>query len=212
MNTKLLLLAAAATLTTAACSHEKTTETTQTTVAPDATTTTTTTTTVDTAAYRTDADLLADRIAQDLKIADPTVTTRLKTVYYTRGRKLNTYLTDTTGRYAATKAANDAANQEVKTILTDPAQYNTYSSNMGTYYAGQPYTVVTVEAAHRPSLAARVGEGSGVKKMENQNDGDKKTKFENGAKIKRNDDGSMKIKKADGTVIKIDENGKRTVK
>ena len=51
-----------------------------------------------------------------------------------------------------------------------------------------------------------------VKKMERQNDGDKKTKFENGAKIKRNDDGSKKIKLADGTKILIDENGKRTVK
>ena len=138
---------------------------------------------------------------------------RIKTVYYTRGRKLNSYMTDTTGRYAATKAANDEANQEIRTVLTDPSQYNTYSSNLGSYYAGQPYTVVVVDATPaKPSLAERVGQGSGVKKMEHEGDGDKKTKFENGAKIKRDDDGSMKIKRADGTKVKIDEDGHRTVK
>ena len=213
MNTKLLLLAAAATLATAACSQEKTTETTTTAATPDATTTTTTTTTVDTAAYRNDADVLAGRVAQDLKLADTTVVRRIKTVYYTRGRKLNSYSTDTTGRYAATRAANDEANREMKTILTDPAQYNSYSSNLGAYYPGQPYTVVVVDdAARRPSLAQRVGGGSDVKKMEREADGDKKTKFENGAKIKREDDGSVKIKRADGTKVKIDEDGNRTVK
>lgn len=213
MNTKLLGLLAAATLATAACSQEKKTEETTTVTTPDATTTTTTTTTVDTTSYRNDADALAARIAEDLKLTDTTVVRRIKTVYYTRGRKLNSYTTDTTGRYAAAKAANDAANQEIKTILTDPTQYNTYSSNLGTYYAGQPYTVVVVDAAPaKPSLAARVGQGSGVKKMEREDDGDKKTKFENGAKIKREDDGSLKIKRADGTKVKIDEDGNRTVK
>ena len=212
MNTKLLGLLAAASLATAACSQEKKTEETTTVTTPDSTTTTTTTTTVDTLAYRNDADALAARIAEDLKLQDTTVVRRIKTVYYTRGRKLNTYVADTTGRYAATKAANDEANREIKTILTDPTQYNSYSSNLGTYYAGQPYTVVVVDAPAKPSLSARVGQGSGVKKMERENDGDKKTKFENGAKIKREDDGSLKIKRADGTKIKIDENGNRTVK
>jgi hypothetical protein len=213
MNTKLLGLLAAATLATAACSQEKKTEETTTVTTPDATTTTTTTT-VDTLAYRNEADALAARVAEDLKLQDTTVVRRIKTVYYTRGHKLNTYVNDTTGRYAATKAANDEANQEIKTILTDPAQYNSYSSNLGTYYAGQPYTVVVVDASGpaKPSLSARVGQGSGIKKMEREDDGDKKTKFENGAKIKREDDGSLKIKRADGTKVKIDEDGNRTVK
>ena len=212
MNTKLFLLAAA-TLATAACSHEKTAETTTTAVTPEATTTTTTTTTVDNSAYRNDADMLASRVVQDLKLTDTTVVRRIKTVYYTRGRKLNTYTTDTTGRYAATRAANDEANREMKTILTDPAQYNSYSSNLGAYYPGQPYTVVAAdEAARRSSLTERVGGGASVKKMEREGDGDKKTKFENGAKIKRSDDGSVKIKRVDGTKVKIDEDGNRTVK
>jgi hypothetical protein len=215
MNTKLLGLLAAATLATAACSQEKKTEETTVTTTPEATTTTTTTTTVDTASYRNEADALAARVAEDLKLQDTTVVRRIRTVYYTRGRKLNSYATDTTGRYAAAKAANDEANQEIKTILTDPTQYNTYSSNLGTYYAGQPYTVVVAETSTtpaKPSLGARVGQGSAVKKMEREDDGDKKTKFENGAKIKREDDGSVKIKRADGTKIKIDEDGNRTVK
>jgi hypothetical protein len=212
MNTKLLGLLAAATLATAACSQEKKTEETTVTNTPDATVTTTTTTTVDTTAYRSEADALADRVAADLKLADTTVVRRIRTVYYTRGRKLNSYTTDTTGRYAATRAANDEANREIKTILTNPAEYNTYSSNLGTYYAGQPYTTVVVVDQPRRTGSASVGQGSGVKKMENEEDGDHKTKYNNGAKIKRDDDGSVKIKRADGTKIKIDEDGNRTVK
>ena len=214
MNAKLLGLLAA-TLATAACSQEKKTETTETTVpAGDNTqvTATTTTTTVDTTAYRTSADVLAARVAQDLKITDPAVVTRIKNEYYARGRELQgyttKYATDTTGEYAATKAANDQASQNLKTALT-PAQYKTYASSQGTYYAG-PYTAAA-GAAHKPSLGARVGQGSGIKKVENTDD-DHKVKYENGAKIKRSDDGSLKIKRADGTKIKIDENGHRTVK
>ena len=69
-----------------------------------------------------------------------------------------------------------------------------------------------VGLAARPSLGARVGQGSGVKKLEHENDGDHKVKYENGAKIKRESDGSVKIKRADGTKIKIDEDGHKTVK
>jgi len=212
MNTKLLGLLAAASLATAACSQEKKTEETTVTTTPDATVSTTTTTTVDSVAYRNEADALAARVAEDLKLADTAAVRRIRTVYYTRGRKLNSYTADTTGRYAATLAANDEANREIKTILTDPTQYNTYSSNLGTYYAGQPYTVIVATTPAKPSLSARVGQGSAVKKMEREDDGDKKTKFENGAKIKREDDGSLKIKRADGTKVKIDEDGNRTVK
>jgi hypothetical protein len=211
MNTKLLALAAVATLATAACSQEKTAETTVTTDPATATMTETTTTTVDTAAYRNEADMMANRLAQDLQITDPTVVERVKTVYYTRGRRLNTYTTDTTGRYAALKAANDETTAALATALND-AQYNTYTSHLNDYYAGQPYTVVVVGSKPRPSLEKRVGGGSTVTKMEREEDGDKKTKFANGAKVKRDDDGSLKMKRADGTKIKIDEDGNRTVK
>ena len=207
MNTKLLLLAAAATL--ASCSEKKT-ETTETTPAPPAPVAT-----IDTTAYRTSAKTLADQVATDLNATDAAVKTRLEDVYYTRGRALRDldtrYATDTTGRYAALRAVNDQATSEVKTIVT-PAQYGTYTTSQGTYYNG-PYTAVTATAAApaKRSLGARVGQGSGIKKLENDDD-DSKVKYNNGAKIKRSDDGSVKIKRADGTKIKIDEHGNRTVK
>jgi hypothetical protein len=217
MNTKLLLLAVAATFATASCSQEKKTETTETTTAPGGeVATTTTTTTTDTAAYRTEAGQLADRVATDLSATDAAVKTRLENVYYSRGRAIRDldarYAADTTGRYAALKAANDQATSEIQSIVT-PTQYKTYTTSQGTYYSG-PYTTTTVTTttAARPSLGARVGQGSGVKKMERENDGDHKVKYENGAKIKREDDGSLKIKRADGTKVKIDENGHKTVK
>jgi len=214
MNTKLLLVVAATALATASCSQEKKTETTETTVVPGGEQTTTTTTTVDTAAYRTSASALANQVANDIKATDAAVKTRLENAYYNRGRALRDldtqYAADTTGRYAALKAVNDRTTSEVKTIV-DPAQYKTYSASQGTYYSG-PYTatVVTTTVA-KPSLGARVGQGSGIKKLENDDD-DHKVKYQNGAKIKRSDDGSIKIKQADGTKIKIDEHGNRTVK
>lgn len=219
MNTKLLFLAAATAFATASCSQESKTETTETTTAPAATETTTTTTTVDTATYRSSADQLATQVATDLSLTDAAAKARLQQIYYRRGRALRAldtrFAADTAGRYAALKAANDATTTEVKTVVTDPAQYATYTGNQGNYYAG-PYTTTTTTttttAARKPSLGARVGQGSGIKKLEHEGDGDHKVKYENGAKIKRDDDGSVKIKRADGTKIKIDENGHRTVK
>ena len=218
MNTKLLLAVAATALATTACSQEKTTETTATTTTPAGTeVTTTTTTTVDTAAYRSTADQLVDRVAADLKVTDAAVKSRLQQVYYSRGRAMQTLMArpDTTGNYAAMKTANDLATSQVKTIVTDQAAYRTYTDNQGNYYAG-PYTATVVTtapatSAARPSLGARVGQGSGIKKLDNGGD-DHKVKYENGAKIKRSDDGSLKIKRADGTKVKIDEHGNRTVK
>ncbi|RZK88031.1 MAG: hypothetical protein EOO62_38280, partial [Hymenobacter sp.] len=172
MNTKLLLVAATAAFATASCSQEKKTETTETTAVPggEQTTTTTTTTTVDTTAYRTSADQLVNQVTTDLKATDAAIKTRLQNAYYNRGRALRDldtrYATDTTGRYAALKAVNDQTTSTVKTIV-DPAQYKTYTTSQGTYYSG-PYTATTVTTtAAKPSLGARVGQGSGIKKLEN---------------------------------------------
>jgi len=211
MNTKLLLLVAAATFATASCSEKKT-ETTETTTVPAADAVAT----IDTTSYRASADAIASQVATDLNATDAAVKTRLQNVYYTRGRALRDldtkYATDTTGRYAALRAVNDQTTTEVKAIV-DPAQYKTYTTSQGTYYSG-PYTTTTVTTTTpaKASLGARVGQGSGIKKMERENDGDHKVKYENGAKIKRESDGSVKIKRADGTKIKIDENGNKTVK
>jgi len=214
MNTKLLLLAAAATFATASCSEKKT-ETTETTTAPTGDqVTTTTTTTIDTTSYRTSADDLVSQVTNDLNATDAAVKTRLQNVYYNRARTLRNLeaMPDTTGRYAAIKAVNDNTTSQVKTIV-DPAQYKTYTTSQGTYYSG-PYTTTTVvtTAPAKASIGARVGQGSGIKKLEREGDGDHKVKYENGAKIKRESDGSVKIKRADGTKIKIDEHGNRTVK
>ncbi|MGI4741825.1 MAG: hypothetical protein ACRYG7_42210 [Janthinobacterium lividum] len=220
MNTKLLFLAVAATVAMASCSQEKKTETTETTAVPsgEQTATTTTTTQIDTTSYRTSADALVNQVATDLKASDAAVKTRLQNAYYSRARSLRDIeaMPDTTGRYTAIKTLNDRTTSAVKTIV-DPAQYKTYTTSQGTYYSG-PYTAEVAAAAaaapaaaHRASLGARVGQGSGIKKLEN-NDSDRKVKYENGAKIKRSDDGSLKIKRADGTKIKIDEHGHKTVK
>lgn len=219
MNTKLLGLLAAATLATAACSQEKKTEETTVTTTPEATTTTTTTT-VDTMAAYDDARRMAARVADDLKLTDTVVVSRIQRTYYTRGRRLNElqtqYATDTTGRYAAIRQANDQADEQIRTDLNNSAYYNSYSANRGNYgdgpYSLAPSTVTATTTTRTTARTGSVGQGSGVKKMEREADGDHKVKYENGAKIKRDDDGSVKIKRADGTKIKIDEDGNRTVK
>ena len=223
MNTKLLGLLAAATLATASCTQDKKAETTTATT-PETVTTTTTTTTVDTVAVHDEARRLAARMAEDLKLTNPAVVTRIERTYYTRGQRLgeanNRYVRDTVGRYTALRQINDEADNEIRTDLDNPGHYNTYSASRANYGDGPyslapgPETATTSSATTSATTVhhGSVGHGSGVKKMENQNDGDKKTKYENGAKIKRNEDGSVKIKMADGTKIKIDENGHRTVK
>ena len=220
MNTKLLGLLAAAALATASCTQDKKVET-ATATTPETVTTTTTTTTVDTVAVHDEARRLAARMAEDLKLTNPAVVTRIERTYYTRGQRLgeakNRYVSDTTGQYAAMRRINDEADTEIRTDLNNPGYYNTYSTNRANYgdgpYSLAPGTATTTTATSGTGVRhGSVGQGSGIKKMENQNDGDKKTKFENGAKIKRNEDGSVKIKMADGTKVKIDENGHRTVK
>ncbi len=216
MNIKMLGLLAAASLATVACTQDKKVETTTTTTVP-ATDPNTAVVLPDTMAAHDEARRLAARVAEDLKLTDTVVVTRIEKTYYTRGRRLGEmqtrYATDTTGRYLAMRQTNDQADAEVRTSLNNPAYYNTYSANRSSYGEG-PYSLVParVEPIATAPRASSVGQGSGVKKMENQNDGDHKTKYENGAKVKRDDDGSVKIKRADGTKIKIDENGHRTVK
>ena len=217
MNTKLLGLLVAATLATAACQQEKTVETTTTTPATDANTAVVT----DDVTARDDARRLAARIAEDLKLTDTVVVTRIEKTYYTRGRTLGEletrYSTDTTGRYLAVREANDRADEEVRTTLNNPEYYNTYSANRATYGDG-PYSLAPARVATvGTSTGARtntnsVSQGSGVKKLERNGDGDRKTKYMNDAKVKVDDDGSRKVKLADGTKIKIDEDGNRKVK
>ena len=128
MNTKLLSLLAAAALATAACSQEKKVETTTTTPVTDANTAVVV---PDTMAAHDDARRLAARVAEDLKLTDTVVVTRIEKTYYTRGRRLGElqtrYGTDTTGRYLAVRQTNDQADEEVRGALSsNPTYYNPY--------------------------------------------------------------------------------------
>jgi len=216
---KNFLLLSAAALSLAACTQDKPAAETAATTALPAATDTTAVAAPDTIAYRTAARRTADRVAQDLAVTDPAVRRRLENTYYTRAGRIGeleaNYATDTAGRYQAMRMANDQADEEIRTTLNNPASYSTYATKRAEYGEG-PYSAAPVAAATAARRPARqgtsVGQGSGVKKMEREDDGDRKTKYENGAKVKVNEDGSRKIKLADGTKIKIDENGKRTVK
>ncbi|OGX82025.1 hypothetical protein BEN47_05245 [Hymenobacter lapidarius] len=216
MNTKLLGLLAAATLATAACSQEKTTEVVATTPVTDSNTAVVT---EDDVMARDEARRMAARVAEDLKLTDTVVVTRIEKTYYTRGRTLGEletrYSADTTGRYTAMRETNDRADEEVRTTLNNPDYYNTYSANRASYGNG-PYSVaparVTTVSTGTGTRTTNVGQGSGVKKLERDGDGNRKTKYLNDAKVKVSDDGSRKVKLADGTKIKIDEDGNRKVK
>ncbi len=215
MNTKLLALLATAALAATACQQDKPAAEAAANSAMPSATENTAVVVPDTIAYRTDARRLADRVTQDLTLTDPVVRRRIENTYYTRANRLGEvetrYTTDTTGRYLAIRQANDQADEEVRTTLNNPAYYNTYTTNRAEYGDG-PYSLAPVRVVGTSPAARRVGQGSVVKKMERESDGDKKTKYMNGAKVKRSDDGSVKIRRADGTKVKIDEDGNRTVK
>lgn len=203
-----LLVACVASLLSAACSSDHQTETTTTTTTAD-TTMTVAAPTVDTTRYRTDADRLAARIAQDLRLTDTVIVTRVRTAYYTRGRRLaeaeTRYATDTTGRYAALRAANDEADRAIRTIVTDKDQYRTYETHRGDYYVGTPYTLLAVG---EPSGHV-TRRGVAITKMEREKDGDVKIKYADGSKVKIEADGDRKVKRADDVKIKTDEDGRK---
>ncbi|TGD81621.1 T-complex 10 C-terminal domain-containing protein [Hymenobacter wooponensis] len=228
MNKTLLFLSCAATLTAVSCNQDKqaamdaaTTPSADTAVvARNSATTEVAATDADTASYRTDADRLSDRIAQDLRLTDTVVVTKVQKTYYTRGRRIqqaNTqYATDTTGRYAALRSINDETDRSVKTIVTDPAQYNTYTSNRDAYYAGTPYTAststteTTTTTSTRATTPAR-RRGPAIVKYE-RDGGDVKIEYANGTKVKIDKDGERKTKFASGRKVKVDDDGERKVK
>jgi hypothetical protein len=199
----LMLLATATGLLTVACSPDaKTTETTTTPVGDS--TVVTTTTTVDTARYWNNLDSLTRRITSDLSLTDTVAVRKVTTVYRTRARRLSAaerqYMADTTGRYAALRAANDEADRELRAALNDPDRYKVYEQNRAAYYQGTPYTVTVVEAAP----AKR---GPAVTKYEKDDDGSVKIKYANGAKVKIGADGDTKVKHANGTKVKNGDDG-----
>ncbi|WP_206980757.1 T-complex 10 C-terminal domain-containing protein [Hymenobacter telluris] len=208
MNKNLLFLSvAAAALAATSCTQDKS-------AAVDAATTPAADTAVvvneapaDTAAYRTDADALAARVAEDLKLTDTVVVTRISKTYYTRGRRLNEanarYTADTTGRYAALRTINDETDQQVKAIVPD--QYDTYAANRGTYYDGTPYTAIVVAPAASASAAAPARRrGPAIEKYEKKANGETKIKYANGKTVKIDKDGDTKVEYPNGTKVKRD--------
>lgn len=162
----------------------------------------------DTTQYRTEADRLASRIAEDLKLTDTVVVTRIEKTYYTRGRRLNeintSYSSDTTGRYAAMRSVNDETDRSVKTIVTNPEQYRTYAANRSAYYEGTPYsnaTISTTRESATPAPARR--RGPAIVKYESKN-GNTTIKYANGKTVKVDKDGDRKIEYPNGTKVKRD--------
>ncbi|RZJ89236.1 MAG: hypothetical protein EOO60_10250 [Hymenobacter sp.] len=223
MTVKTLRLLVVATLATAACTQEKEAENAAATSAyllasgtlPPAVMV------LDTMQLRDDADVMVMRVARDLNITDPALLTRIRNEYYARGRTLQgysaQYAADTTGKYAAVRAANAQTSRRLKTVFT-PHQYQVYASRQANYYA-PPRTAGVVPMATRPAALAVPPLGDAKApgaKSRYRTTGAKvtfqKVKYNNGVKVKRKFDGSLKIKRADGTIVKFDKRGHRTVK
>ncbi|GAA3939373.1 hypothetical protein [Hymenobacter algoricola] len=218
-NTHLMLLSAVAgVLSLASCNADKTADTTA----------ATTPTTGDTAVvvsndeYQDRANRITDRMASDLDLTDSVVVTKVRTVYYTRARRLadldRQYATDTAGRYAAARAANVEADNSLRTALNSPDQYRMYESNRVNYaderyVSGDPEPVVVTAptTANSGTTVRRAAPRKAIKKLENDDD-DRKVKYVDGSKRKVSKDGDIKIKRADGSKVKIDADGERTVK
>ena len=196
---------ATALLTTACSPDAKTTEVVETT--PEGAVVTTTTT-VDTAQYWNALPALSDRVAADLALTDTVVVRKVKNAYRSRAQRLSAaerqYAADTTGRYAALRAANDEADRELQAAL-DAARYRTYQQNRAAYYQGTPYTVVMVAEGATERKPA-------VTKYEKEADGDVKIKYADGSKVKIEADGDRKVKYANDTKIKTDEDGTKVKK
>ncbi|MGI4887046.1 MAG: hypothetical protein ACRYFR_18985 [Janthinobacterium lividum] len=220
MAVKILVLLSVAALATASCSQEKEAESTAATSAylptggaPAAVSA------LDTMLLRNDADVMAVRVARDLQITDPVLLTRIRNEYYARGRTLQgytaRYAADTTGEYAAVRAANEQTSRRLQTAFT-PHQYQAYARHQAAYYAPPRAAAVAPVAARPAALAVPRPAAKLLTKGRYRAQGSKvtfqKVKYANGVKIKRSDDGSLKIKRADGTIIKFDKNGHRTVK
>jgi len=232
MKNSLLLLVGAAALSLASCSQEKTADTTTTT-----TTTPADATAVvmpDTAAYRTRSNRVSEKFITDMKITDPAMQSKVRTAYYNRSKRYgemkSKYASDTTGMAASMRQYNTDTDAEFKSVITDPAQYQSYQSSRSTYdesnYMDDASSSADMPADNSASASTDMTSGAAVKES--------KTKMENGAKIKLKDDGTVKTKgdltnaeelkdsktkledgtkikiKGDGTVKVKDANGEKT--
>ena len=223
MTIKISALLVVAALATAACTQEKEAENAAATSAylPTSESPIAAVTALDTMKLRDDADVMVMRVARDLHITDPALLSRIRNEYYARGRTLlgysAQYAADTTGKYAAVRAANAQTSRRLKTVFT-PHQYQVYASRQANYYA-PPRAAGVVPMATRPAALAVPPLGDAKApgaKSRYRTTGAKvtfqKVKYNTGVNVKRKFDGSLKIKRADGTIVKFDKRGHRTVK
>jgi hypothetical protein len=206
MTIKTLALLVVAALATAACTQEKEAENAAATSAylPTSGPPMAAVTAVDTMKLRDDADVMVMRVARDLNITDPALLTRIRNEYYARGRTLlgysAQYAVDTTGKYAAVRAANAQTSRRLKTAFT-PHQYQVYTSRQADYYAPPRATeapAAVVPLATRPAALTVPSLGSAKvpsTKSRYRASGAKvtfqKVKYNNGVKVKRKFDGSL---------------------
>ncbi len=219
MKNALLLLASATAFSLASCSSNTTTETT-TTPTDGAATTTTTTKTVSDETYHSRGNRMADKFATDMKISDQATREKLRTAYYNRSKRyddmMSKYQSDTTGMSAARNQYNMDTDNEFKTVLASPDQYNSYQSSRSTYdesnnldindqsaassSATMPsdnstMSTTTEETTTTTNTDNSMSDGTGIAKG--------KSKMDDGSKVKVKDNGKVKIKDADGNKTKM---------
>ncbi len=227
MKNSLLLFVGAAALSLASCSQEKTADTTTTTTTTPADATATAM--PDTAAYRSRSSRVSEKFITDMKITDPAMQGKIRTAYYNRSKRYgemkSKYASDTTGMAAAMRQYNTDTDTEFQSVITDPAQYQSYQSSRSTYdesnYMDDASSASTMPADNSGAMSSSTDMTSGAAVKES------KTKMENGAKIKLKDDGTVKTKGdlssaeelkdsktklEDGTKIKIKGDGTVKVK
>jgi hypothetical protein len=226
MKNSLLLFVGAAALSLASCSQEKTADTTTTTTTPaDATAVAM----PDTASYRSRSNRVSEKFITDMKITDPAMQGKIRTAYYNRSKRYgemkSKYASDTTGMAGAMRQYNTDTDTEFQSVITDPAQYQSYQSSRSTYdesnYMDDASSSSATPADNSGAMSSSTDMTSGAAVKES------KTKMENGAKIKLKDDGTVKTKGdlqnaeelkdsktklEDGTKIKIKGDGTVKVK
>ncbi|WP_400193201.1 T-complex 10 C-terminal domain-containing protein [Hymenobacter sp. B81] len=216
MKNKLLFLPVAAALALASCQQDKS-------AAVDAATTPAADTAVvidddaDMTVYQDEANRTADMVATDLSLTDTTQTRRLRTVYYTRARRVgeleSQYTTDTTGRYAAIRQVDADTDREVRTVINDDTRYRTYETNRARYY-GYADAEEASEADARATANGTTPRRRGPAIVKYKKDGSgTKVEYANGTVVKVDKDGDRKIEYPNGTKVKRDaDDGQRKVK
>jgi hypothetical protein len=167
------------------------------------------------------AQRIADRMVADMKITDEATKTKIRTVYVNRYRQMgdlqSRYTTDTTGMAASMREANMATDEELKTIFTNPAQYQAYEASRPTYYeleraepamssSDNMSSDMNATSSNTDASASGAGSMSTNKgeKIKMDSDGDIKIKDAQGNKTKVDgDDGTLKMKNEDGSKTKI---------